>query len=67
MNHLTFDESKLKVIFKEVLIEVLEERRDLLIDALQEAIEDIGLINAIKEGESSDIVSREEVFSLLVA
>jgi hypothetical protein len=60
---LSAEESKLKLIFKSALIEVLDERRDLLV----EAIEDIALLNAIKEGELSDTVSRDDVFRLLEA
>nr|VFJ63921.1 MAG: hypothetical protein BECKDK2373B_GA0170837_11309 [Candidatus Kentron sp. DK] len=61
------EESKLKLIFKSALIEVLDERRDLLVEAIEEAIEDVALLHAIKEGESSDIVSENDVFQLLEA
>jgi len=64
---LSAEESKLKSIFKSALIEVLDERRDLLVDAMEEAIEDIAFLNAIKEGESSDSVSRDDVFQLFEA
>jgi hypothetical protein len=67
MNYTVIDESKLKLIFKSALIEVLEERRDLIIETIEEAIEDVGMFNAIKEGENSDFVPREEVFKLLKA
>jgi hypothetical protein len=37
----------LKDTFKEALIEVFETRKDLLVDAFTEAIEEIGISNAI--------------------
>jgi hypothetical protein len=42
-----------------------QERRDLLYDVFSEVLEDIALVNAIKEGESAEIVSREEIFQIL--
>ena len=46
---------------------MLDERRGLLAEAIEEAIEDVALSNAIKEGESSGIASRNDVFQLLGA
>ena len=40
------DESRLKQIFKEALIEALEEKKDVFHELIVEAIEDIGMINA---------------------
>lgn len=58
------DEIQLKALFKSALVEVMEERRDLIRDAVEEAIEDIALARAIQEGETSETVSREEIFQL---
>jgi hypothetical protein len=55
-------ESQLKDALKAALVEVLEERSDLLRDALAEVIEDIAFARAIQEGEASGLVPREEVF-----
>ena len=44
---------------------VLEERGDILREALTEAIEDIALARAIEEGEGSETITRDEVFALL--
>jgi hypothetical protein len=65
MEHAVINESRLKEILKSALIEVFEERKDLFSDLLAEALEDIALIRAIKEGESTASVSRDEVFSIL--
>ena len=59
------NQDQLKELIKAALVEVLEQRRDLLHDAVAEALEDIALARAIEEGASSDLVGRTEVFDLL--
>lgn len=65
MEHTIINESRLKEILKSALIEVFQERRNLFLELLAEALEDIALIRAIKEGESTASVSRDEIFSIL--
>ena len=65
MGSITIDEGKLKVLLKQALIEALEERAELIRDLLSEAVEDIALANAIKEGEGSQSISKDEVFQAL--
>jgi hypothetical protein len=55
-----YNNQQLKKVIKESLIEVLDERRDLLHEALSE----IALIKAIKEG-SNRRVSRKRIDALL--
>lgn len=64
---LSFNENELKDLFKAAIIEVLEERRDLLRGILEEALEDVGLAYAIREGESTAATSRDDVFEILEA
>jgi len=59
------DENRLKQILKEALIEALEEKKDVFHELIVEAIEDIGMINAIREGQSTETVSKQEVFDIL--
>lgn len=61
----TVDETRLKKLLKSALAEVLEERRDLVREAVAEALEDLGLIRAIEEGARSATVNRDEVFGIL--
>jgi hypothetical protein len=65
MNSLSVDEDKLKDLLKTAIMEVLEERKDLVRDLLEEALEDIGLVRAIEAGEQTGAVSRDEVFKIL--
>lgn len=59
------DNGKLKEIFKQAIIEAMEEKKDVVHDLLVEAMEDLAMIHAIQEGEDSKSVSRKEVFQVL--
>ena len=62
---ISINQEQLKNLIKTALVEVLEERHDLLHDAIEEAIEDVALVHAIEEGKSTELVQREEIFILL--
>lgn len=65
MNITSLDEKQLKELFKQAMTELLEERKDLFYDLFAEVVEDAALINAIREGETSEHTSRESVFHIL--
>jgi hypothetical protein len=52
MEQLT-SEAKLKELVKAAVIEALEEKSDLMRDAVAEAVEDLGMIRAIQQGSRS--------------
>ena len=54
-----------KDLVKQAVLELFQERKDLLYDVLAEVIEDVALANAIREGESTETVSRAEIFRVL--
>ena len=58
-------QAELKDALKVALIEVLEERSDLVREMLAELMEEVGLVRAIQEGEGSGPVARDEVFRAL--
>ncbi|MDU9047510.1 MAG: hypothetical protein Q3M30_01580 [Candidatus Electrothrix sp. Rat3] len=62
---LSISDEKTKELLTEVVIELLKSKRDLIYDVLLEALEEVGLANAIAEGRTDDFVSEEEVFSIL--
>jgi hypothetical protein len=62
---LTINEKQAKALLKEVLIELLEEERDLFFEVMLEAIEEIGLANAIREGRQNEFVSEEQILAVL--
>jgi len=59
------DDNKIKNLFKQAIIEAIEEKKDVVHDLFMEAMEDIALVRAIEEGESSDNVNRDEIFDIL--
>lgn len=65
MSSITIDDQTLRALLKEALIEVLQERPALLGDVIAEAIEDAGLSLAIKEGQRTELVSKDEVLKAL--
>ena len=58
-------DEKLKEVFKAAIVEVLQERHELVREILDEVIEDIAFSKAIAEGEQTARVSREAVFEVL--
>jgi|GEM_PF-455820 len=58
------DKETIKQLLKEALAETLEERRDLC-DVVVEVLEDVAMAEAIREGQRSELATRDEVFNLL--
>ncbi|RTZ99594.1 MAG: hypothetical protein DSY90_00955 [Deltaproteobacteria bacterium] len=65
MQSLKIDEGKIKQLMKEAVIESLQEQKSIFHDLIVEAIEDIALTNAIRQGADTESVSRKEVFDIL--
>ena len=59
------DDGKLKQLLKEALIETIEEKRNIFHELIVDAVEDIGMLRAIQEGEYTETVSKQEVFNIL--
>ncbi|MBE0408836.1 MAG: hypothetical protein IBX69_03800 [Anaerolineales bacterium] len=62
---LSIDEQVAKELFKQAMIELLEERKDIFYDLFVEVIEDTILVNAIRAGESSETIGRDEISRIL--
>ncbi len=62
---LTLNEAQAKALLKEVVIELIREKRELFSEIIVEAIEDIGLGNAIREGRKGDFVDETEITAIL--
>lgn len=58
--------SELKELIKEALISALDERSDLLRDAVSEAILDMKLGLAIEQGDTGEHVPESEIMSKLM-
>jgi len=62
---LTISEKQAKELLKEVLIELMEEKRDLFLEVMLEAVEEIGLANAILEGRQNEFVGEDQILAIL--
>jgi hypothetical protein len=65
MTQAPWDDNRLKELLKTALVEVLEERKEVLQDLLEEALQDVALARAINQGQGTKDVSRSEIFSIL--
>lgn len=62
--NISVSEDQLKELLKSAIIEVLEERSDLLRDIVEEALEEVALAQAIAAGQQTEIINRDQVFSI---
>jgi esterase/lipase len=62
---LKISEEETKDLLKQVFSELLEERRDIFTEIIIEAIEEIGIANAILEGRQDNYVDESKVLSVL--
>jgi len=61
----TINEAQAKELIKEVVIELVKEKHDLFFEIIVEAMEEIGLANAIREGRQDKFVSEEHISAIL--
>lgn len=59
------DDSRLKQLLKEAVMEALEEKKNIFHDLMLEAMEDMALVHAIKEGEDTETISKQELLNIL--
>ena len=65
MKEVNLDENKLKQIFNTVILELIQEQKEVFSEIFTEIIEDIALAKAIKEGENTETVTRKKIFKIL--
>ena len=61
----SLEDAKLKALLKETLVELLEERREEFSELLLEALEDLALSRAIREGEGSGLIDKKEILKII--
>ncbi len=52
---------KMKMMLKEIIVELLEERPDLVRQMVEESLESIAMSEAIKAGDSSPLIAAEKI------
>jgi dsDNA-binding SOS-regulon protein len=65
MSEITINPDQLKEILKNAIIELIRDNRKEVSEFLAEIIEDVAMEQAIAEGETTELVSRESIFQLL--
>lgn len=62
---LSISDEKTKQLLTEVMIELLKTKREVLYEVVLEALEEVGLANAIAEGRRNDFVPEDKILALL--
>lgn len=62
---LTITDEKTKELLTEVLVEMMQQKREVFHEIVLEALEDVGLANAIAEGRQSEFVGEDEIMNAL--
>ena len=65
MSEITLNPEQLKEILKSAIVELIRDNRKEVSEFLAEIIEDVAMEEAIAEGETTELVSRESIFQLL--
>lgn len=60
METITISRNELKKIIRETFVDVLTKRKDLIEDAIIEAMEDMGLAIAMEQGRTGEYIDNEE-------
>lgn len=62
---LTLSDEKTKELLTEALVEMIQQKREVFYEIVVEALEDVGLANAIAEGRQDEFVSEDKIMSVL--
>ncbi len=62
---LTLSDEKTKELLTEALVEMIQQKREVFYEIVVEALEDVGLANAIIEGRQGKFVSEDKIMSIL--
>ncbi len=62
---LTINDEKIKELMRETFIEMVRENREGFYELILEALEEVGLAAAIKEGRKNKFVSEDRILKIL--
>ena len=54
-----------KELLREAIGEAIEKKKEMFYELIKEAMENVSLINAIREGEKTKSVKRDDIFKIL--
>ncbi|MGF1523614.1 MAG: hypothetical protein ACFBSF_14960 [Leptolyngbyaceae cyanobacterium] len=58
-------DDKAKELLAEVLVEMIQQKREVFYDLILEALEEVGLANAIQAGEETEFVDESAIRGIL--
>lgn len=62
---LIISDEKTKELLTEVITEMIKQKREIFYEIILEALEEVGLANAIIEGRKDEFVSEERIINIL--
>jgi hypothetical protein len=62
---ISISDEKTREMLTEILIDLIKTRKELFSEIIQEALEEVGLANAITEGRKNEFVPEANIFALL--
>lgn len=62
---LLISDEKTKELLTEVLVELMKTKREMLHEIVLDALEEVGLANAIAEGSTGDYLPESQIMSIL--
>ncbi len=62
---LLLNDTKTKELLTEIMIELMQSKREFFHEIVLEALEEVSLANAIIEGRKNDFVEEDKIFTLL--
>lgn len=65
MESVSLNDQKTKELLTEIMVKMIQSKREIFYDIILEALEEVGLANAINEGRVNDFVSEDVIFSIL--
>ena len=58
-------DEQMKSLLEEILVKIVQEKREIFYDIVTEALEDVALAHAIQEGRKNQFVSEDRILALL--
>ncbi len=62
---LLLNDTKIKELLTEIMVELMQSKREFFHEIVLEALEEVSLSNAIVEGRKNDFVEEDKIFTLL--
>ena len=62
---LTVSDDKLKKVLKEIIVELIQDKKNVMSEIISDALEDVGLAQAIEQGRKNKFVDESEILEIL--